>query len=1112
MTDARVASLLSFYQSRSADDCEKQAGGKFADGNDCAKSSGGGEDQKKKPASSGGGTMPTGKVEDPSAGYSWLSPSGTFHPFPRSKPDKLRLKSPQGFTTHDEWAKLHGVENGEKELLSKGWARVLRAGSSLYASTADGTALTSGQRKSLKDHAIINGGYDEVLHDAASGGKIRRTLWAKDQRSYCPTGKGGGVDNSCGAGLSVSHSESKDAFGKETYQLGGETLKNHRYSIKDKSTGGTADLKVGAYTDYSEGNFDPQATAVTIVSWHATPMSEIAAHGLVASDKYKGKGFGRGVMKSALEIADRHNATVLSIFAPSDDSQAVMKHYSDTGLLEPIKSSKAVYGDFYTSFIINKAKAKQFLDGRPKKDSRSADCGRDNGGRFGPKNTCQEMGDEFEPMPHGDWKSLKPDPGYVYHATSQEAAGDITEGGLLTFGPSHGTDQDTWPDGSDKDRAYFATSPATAYGFAPESGKKVLLRVPRLDSMEDESGTGDVVSHSPVDASKLEALGSDGVWVPLRRTPSSPSFDKWFEDSQVVDGNGRPKVLFHGTDATFDEFDAGEFGFHFGDEQAASMQGGSSMPVVLSIKNPLRLKDLGVWNPDRVLKALRKEADIPKEAIAEAEAESDKLHDQLVDRLDDDNDLHDARKAHYEWSAPVRELLDRHGYYGIVYQNEAEGFGDSYIAFRPEQIKSAAENSGDYDPTKKSIKRSADDCGRDEGGRFGKGNTCQALLDQLSDALGDHEAEGGKLVGGLRNKYGEQTDVSRKLNQMGVKEEALADLIKQMGGQPAKTRSQIAKHVVHIAVVSHKGEDLYHIDLGYMEAKIYSTGKSDQDLEKIKDAAARTFPSTYFRKGTPFEVHVHDNDDDFKEGKFTDKSSRSLALRMESLKAFHESRNCGTGPGGFQPGNTCAHSKTADVASGAAKGAALGAGSAVVSLAPYPPYIAKGAAVGAVVGAANGLARNLTRSDRIKAKIAEIGSTEKKVASMVKKLGGTERTKADVKGDALHITVVNSKGQKSFNVDMTKSTITVYPRSQTGRLSDAEISRVKSIAKASVPKTTEIVVKSNSQAYVVKLIKSGFKVLATTAGALVAAYVVPTVVDVAAGDIAHAVRTRRGKR
>jgi hypothetical protein len=226
----------------------------------------------------------------------------------------------------------------------------------------------------------------------------------------------------------------------------------------------------------------------------------------------------------------------------------------------------------------------------------------------------------------------------------------------------------------------------------------------------------------------------------------------------------------------------------------------------------------------------------------------------------------------------------------------------------------------------------------------------------------------------------------------------------------------------------------------------------------------------------------------------------------------HERRNCGTGPGGFQPGNTCAHSKTADVASGAAKGAALGAGSAVVSLAPYPPYIAKGAAVGAAIGAAKGLADNLTRASRIKAKISEIGTTEKKVASMVKKLGGTEKTKADVKGDALQITVVNSHGQKAFHVDMTKDKIVVYPRRPTGKLSDTEISRVKAIAKASVPKTTEIVVKSHSRAYVAKLIKSGFKVIADTAGSLIAAYVVPPILDIAEGEIKYELNRRRRAR
>jgi GNAT superfamily N-acetyltransferase len=203
-------------------------------------------------------------------------------------------------------------------------------------------------------------------------------------RGFCATGEGGGVDNSCGGDrLSVSQKEIKDAWGKESYELEGETLKNFSYTLEDKQTGGLASLKVSAYHDYSDGDFSPKATEVNIVSWHATPLSEIAAHGLAAEEGFKGKGFGRAVMKEALRIADEHKATVLSIFAPSDDSQAVMKHYTETGLLEPILSSKAVYGDYFTSFKINKEKAAEFAKRKP---SKRAFCPRGEGN--GIDNSC----------------------------------------------------------------------------------------------------------------------------------------------------------------------------------------------------------------------------------------------------------------------------------------------------------------------------------------------------------------------------------------------------------------------------------------------------------------------------------------------------------------------------------------------------------------------------------------------------------------------------------------------------------------------------------------------------------------------------------------------------
>lgn len=151
--------------------------------------------------------MPRGNVGDRENSTSWLSPDGTFYPVPRVKPPALRLKSPYGFTTHDEWASLHGHEGGEDDLLAAGWARVTKGVSDnhLYANT-HGRPLSSRQKKSLEDQAMIVGN-DSVIHDPG-GLSSGRTIWSKhdrawreesEDRAFCPTGEGNGVDNSCSA-------------------------------------------------------------------------------------------------------------------------------------------------------------------------------------------------------------------------------------------------------------------------------------------------------------------------------------------------------------------------------------------------------------------------------------------------------------------------------------------------------------------------------------------------------------------------------------------------------------------------------------------------------------------------------------------------------------------------------------------------------------------------------------------------------------------------------------------------------------------------------------------------------------------------------------------------
>lgn len=225
--------------------------------------------------------------------------------------------------------------------------------------------------------------------------------------------------------------------------------------------------------------------------------------------------------------------------------------------------------------------------------------------------------------------------------------------------------------------------------------------------------------------------------------------------------------------------------------------------------------------------------------------------------------------------------------------------------------------------------------------------------------------------------------------------------------------------------------------------------------------------------------------------------------RYEDLMEYVHSRNCGIGPGGFQPGNTCASGKAADVAAGAAKGAikgaAIGAG-----LTWTPVGAAKGAAAGAAVGAVGGFVKNVRRPGRVRRTIERVGTTEDKVAGLVKRLGGTPSSSADVDGKTLTLKIVNKQGDKVFDVRIDSKKIVVTPSRKSGTLTAKEISEVKKAAVDNHPKPVDVIVKSKSPSYLSSLVKSGLKITADASGTLVASAVVPlaATVGVAAADAA----------
>ena len=116
---------------------------------------------------------------------------------------------------------------------------------------------------------------------------------------------------------------------------------------------------------------------------------------------------------------------------------------------------------------------------------------------------------------HRTWLMLPASADHAYHATSMENAFGIADEGLLTHKPWHGTDQQSWPDGTTEKRSYFAHSPAEAYSFAPEHGRPVLLRIRRDAANLLRESNGDLYSKVKLPAHLFEVAMGNGTWVPL---------------------------------------------------------------------------------------------------------------------------------------------------------------------------------------------------------------------------------------------------------------------------------------------------------------------------------------------------------------------------------------------------------------------------------------------------------------------------------------------------------------------------------------------------------------------------------------------------------------------
>jgi hypothetical protein len=260
-----------------------------------------------------------------------------------------------------------------------------------------------------------------------------------------------------------------------------------------------------------------------------------------------------------------------------------------------------------------------------------------------------------------------------------------------------------------------------------------------IDPRNVKSATGNFGMFNPADPD---------IEFSLKQT-ESPEFKKWFGDSKVVDENGDPLRVFHSTPADFTKFkhSSRDIGMHFGtigqandryelqhemDPYGAVLRGNkhNTIPVYLSIQNPLRLNDLGSWSAENVADALLRDYPGIFKGQVRRGAKLSELR-EVMKRQDYDGIVYKntgetqggaemraaEREARRKLEAvfPNKRSFSKEDQQHPAYQAHSAAqktysdfrnanAQDSYIVLDPKQVKSAIGNTGAFDASNPDIR------------------------------------------------------------------------------------------------------------------------------------------------------------------------------------------------------------------------------------------------------------------------------------------------------------------------------------------------------------------------------------------------------------------------
>lgn len=279
---------------------------------------------------------------------------------------------------------------------------------------------------------------------------------------------------------------------------------------------------------------------------------------------------------------------------------------------------------------------------------------------------------------------------------------------------------------------------ANGIPFKEHTGEGSRTEVVR--SMADEVGAKFSPRRSTVEVDGVtrSAVNSNGK--PIAQTEEGlRNFWRWFGDSKVVDAEGKPLVVYHGTNAhayvggqinVFNTNPGSGRGaaFFSSNSDIAAQYGEKQYATYLSVKNPLVVDaDGAYWS---VIKGVSKisgaATDAAKQASQKSADEMNALFAEMSDLLGGDatgvdakikkdatdlsglqlKDLPGFSDGEFETDAVVK-AAKKLGFDGVIFRNVQDSptfdasygkhLSDVYAAFSPTQIKSATGNNGQFD-------------------------------------------------------------------------------------------------------------------------------------------------------------------------------------------------------------------------------------------------------------------------------------------------------------------------------------------------------------------------------------------------------------------------------